>query len=210
MVNDRIHGCCNVTHVRRVVIAERRGHTNQNRVDFPNLRKNGRCAKALALGTLDLLGIDTMDVRLACIEPVHLGCIDIKASDAKSLLAEEQNQRQPHVAKADDPHPQLPLLNQRQPLCQILLVDQHVSRPQRLKPNSLQNVYVRPKGRTLQENWFFGTYLEATGSFSVSRYHFTVRCKPSSTPIKGRYPKASAAAEMSACECRMSPVRGGP
>src|ERR1700677_2780299 len=99
MVNDRIHGCGNVTHVRRVVIAERRWHTNQNCIDFPNLSKVGSRAKALTLCILDLLGIDTMDVRLTCIQPVHLGRIDIKASDAKSLLAEEKNQREPHIAK---------------------------------------------------------------------------------------------------------------
>jgi hypothetical protein len=27
--------------------------------------------------------------------------------------------------------------------------------PQRLKPNSFQSIYVRPKGRTLQKNEFF-------------------------------------------------------
>jgi hypothetical protein len=27
--------------------------------------------------------------------------------------------------------------------------------PERLKPNSLQSIYVRPEGRTLQENEFF-------------------------------------------------------
>jgi hypothetical protein len=40
--------------------------------------------------------------------------------------------------------------------------------PQRLKPNLLQGIYVRPEGRTLQENEFFrslpGTLLLASSS----------------------------------------------
>jgi hypothetical protein len=32
---------------------------------------------------------------------------------------------------------------------------------QRLKPNSLQSFYVRPEGRTLQENEFFRSLFEA-------------------------------------------------
>jgi hypothetical protein len=31
--------------------------------------------------------------------------------------------------------------------------------PQRLKPNSLRSIYVRPEGRTLQENEFFAACL---------------------------------------------------
>ena len=127
MANDRIHGGRDVTHVRRVVVAERRGHANQNGVDFGDLGEIGSRAETLVLCTLDLLGVDAMDVGFARVEPVHLGRIDIKASDAKTLLAEEQNQREPHVAKPDNPYPQLAFLNQRQPLWQILLVDQPVS-----------------------------------------------------------------------------------
>jgi hypothetical protein len=57
-----------------------------------------------------------MDIRFAGIEPVYLGRIDVKAGDTKTLLAKEQNQRQSYVAKADNPNPQLALLNERQPL----------------------------------------------------------------------------------------------
>ena len=101
MVNDRIHGCRDVAHVRRVVITERRGDTNQNRIDFDDLSEIGGCAKTLTLGTLDLLWIDTMYVRFACIQALHLGGIDVKAGDAKSFLAEEQNEGKPDVAQAD-------------------------------------------------------------------------------------------------------------
>ncbi len=79
MVNDGIDGRRNVTHVRRVVIAQRRWHTNQNRIDFADLGEIGGRAKTLALGTSDLLGFDTMDVGFAGIQPVHLGRIDIES-----------------------------------------------------------------------------------------------------------------------------------
>src|ERR1700733_9685304 len=127
MVNDRVHGCGYETHIRRMVIAERRGHANQNRVDCCDLGEIGGGAKTLALGRLDLLRVDAMNVGFAGVEPVYLGLIDVKARDRESLLAEEQNQGEPHVAKADNPYPQFALLNQRQPTRQTLLVDQTIS-----------------------------------------------------------------------------------
>ncbi len=50
-----------------------------------------------------------MDVRFACVQPVYLGRIDIKPGYAKAFLAEEQHQREPYVAKTDNPYPQFPL-----------------------------------------------------------------------------------------------------
>src|ERR1700733_4380153 len=113
MVHDRVHGGGNVTHVRSVVIAERCRHANQNGIDSSDLREIGGRAETLFLGGLDLLRIDTMNVGFTGVEAVHLDCIDIKAGNAKSLLAEQQNQWETHVAKANDPYPQLALLNQR-------------------------------------------------------------------------------------------------
>src|ERR1700733_13270541 len=127
MVNDRVHGRGYETHIRRMVIAEGCRHANQDRVDSRDLGEIGGGAKALILGGLDLLWIDAMNVRFAGVEPVHLGRIDVKARDRESLLAEEQNQGEPHVTKADNPYPQFALLNQRQPTRQTLLVDQTIS-----------------------------------------------------------------------------------
>jgi len=39
-------------------------------------------------------------------------------------------------------------------------------RPQRLKPNSLQSIYVRAEGRTLQEKVCTGLESNASGAFS--------------------------------------------
>jgi hypothetical protein len=99
-----------------VVIAQRRWHTDQNRIYFSDLEEIGGGAKTFAPGTSDLLGFDTMDIRFTRIQPVNLGRIDIETGDPKSFLAEKQNQRQPYVAEANNPHPQLTLLNERQPL----------------------------------------------------------------------------------------------
>src|ERR1700732_900825 len=100
MINNRVHGRGYETHIRRMVIAEGRRHANQNRVDSRDLGEMRGGAKTHALGSLDLLRVDAMNVGFAGVEPVHLGCIDVKARDRESLLAEEQNQGEPYVAKA--------------------------------------------------------------------------------------------------------------
>src|SRR5580698_7399297 len=110
-----------------MVIAERGRHANQNCVDSANFGEVGSGTKALGLGSPDLLRVDTMNVGFAGVEPVYLGYIDVKARDRESLMAEEQNQGEPHVAKADNPYPQFALFNQRQPTRQTLLVDQTIS-----------------------------------------------------------------------------------
>src|ERR1700722_17825145 len=127
MSDDRVHGRGYETHIRSMVIAEGRGHANQNRVDSRDLGEIRGGAKAHGLGSLNLLWVDAMNVGFAGVEPVHLGCIDVKARDRESLLAEEQNQGEPHVTKADNPYPQFALFNQRQPTRQTLLVDQTIS-----------------------------------------------------------------------------------
>ncbi len=118
--------CC-VLYTKSLLIAEGCRHANEDRIDSRDLGEIGGGAKALILGGLDLLRIDAMNVVFAGVEPIYLGCIDVKARDRESLLAEEQNQGEPHVAKADNPYPQFALLNQRQPTRQTLLVDQTIS-----------------------------------------------------------------------------------
>ena len=95
MVDDRIHGRRDVTHVRRMVVAKRRGDTDQNCVDFRDLREIGGGAETPTLRGLDLFTVDAMDIRLARVEPVRLGRIDIKAGNAETFLEKSRTSGSP-------------------------------------------------------------------------------------------------------------------
>ncbi len=65
------------------------------------------------LGIYDLLRFDTVDVRAARIEPVHLDLVNVEAGDAKARPAEEQDQGKPNITQADDANSQLTVLYKR-------------------------------------------------------------------------------------------------
>ena len=101
---DRLDRGDDVAHVRRVVRVQRRGHADEDRVERSGLAEVGGGAKAPALCRGDVFGLDAMDVRLTRVELSNLLPVDVEARNAKSLLAEQQRQRQADVAEADDPH----------------------------------------------------------------------------------------------------------
>ena len=87
------------------MLIERSGHADDHRIHLGNLCEVGGCRKSGLLGLPNCLILDAHDVRSAIIQLRHLGCIGVESRDPELLLAEEQGQRQPHVAQADNAHP---------------------------------------------------------------------------------------------------------
>ena len=50
-------------------------------------------------------GLDAVDVGRAAIQALYLCRVDIEAGNAEALFAEQQGQRQAHIAEADDADP---------------------------------------------------------------------------------------------------------
>ena len=67
--------------------------------------------KPCAWALLDFFRADAVDVGTALREGIDLALIDVEAGDGKLLFAEQQGQRQSHVAQADDADPRLALLD---------------------------------------------------------------------------------------------------
>ena len=95
-----------IVHVREVgfaVLAEWRRHADQYRVAVADAVEvgGGREAAACDRGG-DARRADVLDIRLAAREGLDLLRVEIEADDREACLFEDQGQRQPDVALADD------------------------------------------------------------------------------------------------------------
>ena len=94
-----------------VIFVERSGDADDDGVHGIQAGVVGGGGKALRLGGADFFFGDAVDVRLALGEDVDLTLIDVEAGDGKLLRAEQQGQRQSHIAQADDADLRLALLD---------------------------------------------------------------------------------------------------
>src|SRR5216683_1323243 len=85
-----------------MVFVERRWDADDNCIHVGDLRIISRSFEAVGLGRCNFLRRNTENIGAAAGERVDLSLIDIETGDWKFLLAVEQGQRQPDVAKADD------------------------------------------------------------------------------------------------------------
>ena len=107
MRRDGMRGIGDVAQVRFVILVQRSGDADDDRVHLADLRIIRRRLEAVGLGGGDLLGRDAENISPAVVERVDLALIDVEAGDRKLLLAVEQGERKPDVAEADDPDARL-------------------------------------------------------------------------------------------------------
>ena len=94
-----------VGQIRFAALVERRGHTDEDGVEFFELREIGGGAKVPAMDELlDLISRNVFDVGLATIEHGHFLGVRIKSRDFVPCFGKAQRQRQAHVSAADDCH----------------------------------------------------------------------------------------------------------
>ena len=91
-----------VAQVGLVVLVERGGDADDDRVHLGDLGIVRRGAEAGLLRLLNLAGENAHDVGAAGVERAHLVRGDIEARHPEALAAEEQRQRQAHVSHPDD------------------------------------------------------------------------------------------------------------
>jgi hypothetical protein len=87
-----------------VVIIERRGNSNQDRVHFCDVRVVRGSSEPCCLCGLDLRSRDANDVRSALSQRVDFAFVDIESGHTKSLLAEKEHQGKTNIAESDDSH----------------------------------------------------------------------------------------------------------
>ncbi len=102
---DGVSGVGDVAEVGLVILVERRGDADDDRIHGGDLRIVGRGFKAVRFGRRDLRRRDAENVGAAAGQGVDFSLIDIETGDGKFLLAVEQGQRQSDVAEADDSDP---------------------------------------------------------------------------------------------------------
>ncbi len=100
-----------VAEIGLVILVERRGDADDNRIHGGDLRIVGRGLEAVRLGRRDFLGRDAENVSAAARQGIDFAPIDVKTGHGKFLLAVEQRERQSDVAKSDDSDPSLPCIN---------------------------------------------------------------------------------------------------
>ena len=100
--SDGFDGFADVAEVGLVVVVERGGNADDDRVHLGNIGVVSGGAEAGFLRLLDLLREDADNVGAAAVERLNLGRLDIEASDAKAFIAKEQGEGKADVAHADD------------------------------------------------------------------------------------------------------------
>src|SRR5580693_3141330 len=102
MRSDRLGCVGDVTQIRLVVLIQRRGYANDDRVHLLQPRIISSGAETLCFGGLNVGGRNTNNICPTLVERGNLALINIKTSDWEFLFAVEQGQRQAHIAQADD------------------------------------------------------------------------------------------------------------
>ena len=94
-----------------VILVERSGDADDDGVHLNQPGVFGGGGKALRLGFLDFFRADAVDVGSTLSEGIDLALINVEAGDGKLLFAEQQGERQSHIAEADDANSRLALLD---------------------------------------------------------------------------------------------------
>ena len=111
MGSNRMCGVGDEAEIRFVILVEWSGDADDDSIHFHQPGIVRGCGKALRLGFPDFLRADAVDVRAALGEGVDFTLVDVEAGDSKLLFAEEQRERQPDIAQADDANARLALLD---------------------------------------------------------------------------------------------------
>ncbi len=107
-------GVCSIgdeAEVGFVILVERSGDADDDGVHRIQAGVVGSGGEALLLGSPDFFDGDAVDIGFAPGEDVDFARIDVEAGDFKLLFAEQQGERQSHVAEADDADARLALLD---------------------------------------------------------------------------------------------------
>src|SRR5581483_11723977 len=100
-----------VAQVGLMVLVERRGDADDDRIHLRDLRVVGGGAETTPAGGLHIGRRDSENVGAAGAEGVDLLLVDVEAGDRELLLAEQERQRQADVAESDNADVRLARLN---------------------------------------------------------------------------------------------------
>ena len=98
MRRDGFDGAGDIAQIGLVILVQRRGDADDDRVHRGDLRVVGRGAKAGLLRLANHFWQNANNVGAAGIERVNLVGCNIEAGDAKLLPAEQQRQGQPDIS----------------------------------------------------------------------------------------------------------------
>src|SRR5216683_4049495 len=102
MWRNSVRGIGNEAQVGFMILVQGSRDADDHRIHINDPGVVGRSRKALRLGCLDLFRADAVDVRSALSERVYFALVNVEAGNDKLLFAEQQGQRQSHVAQPDD------------------------------------------------------------------------------------------------------------
>jgi hypothetical protein len=106
LVLGDLQGCLHDEgHVRIFGLVERRGHAHDHGVCLAQHRGLGRCVEQPGLDVRrEIRGRHVANVGLALVQELDLARVVVEPRDTEALAGELRNQRQAHVADADDDH----------------------------------------------------------------------------------------------------------
>jgi hypothetical protein len=90
------------TEVRLVILAQRSRHTDHDDIHVCDPAVIGSSAETFLPSCLNFSAGDTHDIRSSLMQRVNFSGINIKAGNCEAFFAEQQGQRQAHVAHADN------------------------------------------------------------------------------------------------------------
>src|SRR2546423_5430337 len=111
MRRQRFSGARNVTKVRLVILVERGGDADDDRVHLLQLGVIRGCGESLTAGFLNFRSWNAENIRAAGSDSRNFSLIDIETGDWKSLLTVKQRERKADVAQANYCNTRLALLN---------------------------------------------------------------------------------------------------
>src|SRR5271157_2254432 len=104
MGRNGLGGVSDVAEIGLVILTERSGHADDDRVHAGDLRVIRSGGETMRPRRLDLRRGDAKDIRPAGLKNIYLLLVNVETGHWKRLLTEEQRQRQADIAHSDYAH----------------------------------------------------------------------------------------------------------